>query len=78
MDGTGVIAVEKELNAAAIGLLKMIIRDDHEIVTIIEGNDCPKEVTTNLLAWLSGEKPEIDVEVHNGGQPLYPYYFGIE
>ena len=56
----------------------MIIRDDHEIVTIIEGNDCPKEVTTNLLAWLSGEKPEIDVEVHNGGQPLYPYYFGIE
>ena len=78
LDGTGVIAVEKELNAAAIGLLKMIIRDDHEIVTIIEGNDCPKEVTTNLLAWLSGEKPEIDVEVHNGGQPLYPYYFGIE
>ena len=78
LDGTGVIVVEKELNAAAIGLLKMIIRDDHEIVTIIEGNDCPKEVTTNLLAWLSDEKLEIDVEVHKGGQPLYPYYFGIE
>ena len=66
------------LTEDVIGLLKMIIRDDHEIVTIIEGNDCPKEVTTNLLAWLSVEKPEIDVEVHKCGQPLYPYYFGIE
>ena len=75
---TGVIVARQNLGDAALDLLQTLIGDEHEIVTIIEGQDCPQEVTKDLLAWLSNDKPEIEVEVHSGGQPLYPYYFGIE
>ena len=78
LDKTGVIVTRKSLADASIDLLQTLIGDEHEIVTIIEGKDCPEKVTKDLLAWLSNEKPEIEVEVHSGGQPLYPYYFGIE
>ena len=78
LDRTGVIVARKSLADAAMDLLQTLIGDEHEIVTIIEGEDCPEKVTKDLLAWLSNEKPEIEVEVHSGGQPLYPYYFGIE
>tara|TARA_X000000368_G_scaffold419006_1_gene421436 strand:+ start:8846 stop:10498 length:1653 start_codon:yes stop_codon:yes gene_type:complete len=78
LNRTGVIVARTNLNEAALDLLETLIGDEHEIVTIIEGQDCPDEVTRDLLAWLSNEKPEIEVEVHSGGQPLYPYYFGIE
>ena len=78
LNRTGVIVARANLNEAALDLLETLIGDEHEIVTIIEGQDCPDEVTRDLLAWLSNEKPEIEVEVHSGGQPLYPYYFGIE
>ena len=78
LDRTGVIVARQNLGDAALDLLQTLIGDEHEIVTIIEGQDCPPEVTKDLLAWLSNDKPEIEVEVHSGGQPLYPYYFGIE
>jgi len=78
LDKTGVIVARKSLTEAALDLLQTLIGDEHEIVTIIEGHDCPDKVTKELLVWLSNEKPEIEVEVHSGGQPLYPYYFGIE
>jgi DAK2 domain fusion protein YloV len=78
LDRSGVRAIEKSLNKAALALLQAIVKEDHEILTIIEGQDCPATVTKELVAWLSETKPSIEVEVHNGGQPLYPYYFGIE
>ena len=34
--------------------------------------------TADLEAWLATNHPGIDIEVHEGGQPLYPYYFGLE
>ena len=78
LNRTGVIVARTNRSEAALDRLETLIGDEHEIVTIIEGQDCSDEVTRDLLAWLSNEKPEIEVEVHSGGQPLYPYYFGIE
>jgi dihydroxyacetone kinase-like predicted kinase len=31
-----------------------------------------------VTEFLAEEFPHINVEVHHGGQPLYPYYFGLE
>jgi dihydroxyacetone kinase-like predicted kinase len=61
-----------------MGLLARLVDGDHEIVTIITGLDATAEQTAEIAAWLEGEHPEVDVEVHHGGQPLYPYYFGVE
>jgi dihydroxyacetone kinase-like predicted kinase len=31
-----------------------------------------------VTEWLSEQHPDIAVEVHHGGQPLYPYLIGVE
>jgi len=50
----------------------------HELITIIEGDGSTPANTRRITEFLADEFPSLSVEVHQGGQPLYPYYFGIE
>jgi hypothetical protein len=74
----GIKAVEPEVAAAACRLLDALVTDDHEIVTIIEGEGSSPADTRAITEWLDEHRPEVSAEVHHGGQPLYPYLFGIE
>ena len=49
-----------------------------EIVTVIEGRDATGGHTDAIRAWLEEQRPGVQVEIHRGGQPLYPYLFGVE
>jgi dihydroxyacetone kinase-like predicted kinase len=31
-----------------------------------------------IVRWLADHRPRVTVEIHRGGQPLYPYLFGVE
>jgi DAK2 domain fusion protein YloV len=74
----GIIAIDDDLSGAATTLLDQLVGPEHEIVTIIEGEGATAVVTRHLEVWLHDNRPDCDVEVHHGGQPLYPYLFGIE
>jgi DAK2 domain fusion protein YloV len=74
----GIRAVEETPADAAIALLGQLITDDHEIVTIIEGEGATAGTTRRITEWLAEHHPDATAEVHHGGQPLYPYFFGIE
>ena len=74
----GIRAVEDSMVAAATALLEVILDDDHELLTVIAGEDADHESTGAIEAWIEAHHPEVEVEVHDGGQPLYPYYFGLE
>lgn len=74
----GIRAVEATAAAAAIGLLDSLITDEHEIVTVIEGEGARAGSTRRITEWLSERHVDVVAEVHHGGQPLYPYFFGIE
>ena len=74
----GIKAVEPDLAAAATALLDRLVTDRHEIVTIIEGEGATAGTTRQITEWLDEHRPGVEAEVHNGGQPLYPYLFGIE
>jgi DAK2 domain fusion protein YloV len=74
----GIRAVEGDLADAAVGLLDSIVTEEHEIVTIIEGEGATAGTTRHLTQWLADNRPDAEAEIHHGGQPLYPYYFGIE
>ena len=76
--GDGIVAVAGSLTAAALALLDHLVTADHEIVTVIVGADATRERTSEVLAWLAEQRPNCEVEVHGGGQPLYPYLFGAE
>jgi dihydroxyacetone kinase-like predicted kinase len=74
----GILAVEAQLGDAATVLLEVLVGDAHEIVTIIEGDGASAGFTRHITEWLAEHKPGAAAEVHHGGQPLYPYLFGIE
>ena len=74
----GIRAVQAELADAATVLLEVLVTERHEIVTIIEGEGSSAGATRNITEWLGEHRPEVTAEVHHGGQPLYPYLFGIE
>ncbi len=78
IDRDGIVAVADSVTGAATGLLARLVDGDHEIVTIIVGLDATAEHTAEIEAWLEGEHPDVAVEVHHGGQPLYTYFFGVE
>ncbi|HUA95381.1 MAG TPA: DAK2 domain-containing protein [Acidimicrobiales bacterium] len=75
----GIEVVDPELAGAATALLeKLIDRDHHEIVTVIAGEGSAAASTRRITEWMDQAHPDVGVEVHQGGQPLYPYLFSIE
>ena len=74
----GITAVESEAAAAATALLRAIIDDDHELLTVLTGAEADEAATEAIVGHVSENHPEVEVEVREGGQPLYPYYFGLE
>ena len=78
MTSDGILAVEQTQAAAACRLLELLVTDEHEIVTVIEGEGSTPADTRAITEWLDEHHPGASVEVHHGGQPLYPYLFGIE
>jgi DAK2 domain fusion protein YloV len=74
----GIRAVEATAADAACALLDALVEDSHEIVTVIEGEGANAGDTRRITEWLAENRPGASAEVHHGGQPLYPYLFGIE
>lgn len=75
---SGITTIAATAVDAAVGLLAALLNDEQEIVTIIAGADAAPDDTAKIGAWLEAEHPDIQVELHQGGQPLYAYYFGVE
>ena len=76
--GDGIVAVSGTLDGAVVALLDHLTAPGCEIVTVVEGSDATSGHTDVIHAWLEEHRPGVQVEVHRGGQPLYPYLFGVE
>jgi len=75
---SGIEVVSPVLADAVTGLLSKLVADEHEIVTVIEGDGSSPAITRHVTEWLAERHPAIAAEVHHGGQPLYPYLLSIE
>jgi dihydroxyacetone kinase-like predicted kinase len=58
--------------------LEKMIMDETEIITILVGEDGNYEETNLIVNHIEESHPEIQVEVHQGDQPVYPYFFSSE
>ncbi|EOB7380812.1 fatty acid kinase catalytic subunit FakA [Staphylococcus aureus] len=59
-------------------LLNEMLAEDSEILTVIIGQDAEQEVTDNMINWIEEQYPDVEVEVHEGRQPIYQYFFSVE
>ena len=78
LTGKGVISIAESVSSAANRLFETLITPEHELITIIEGEGATQANTRRITEFLHEKYPDVEVETHPGGQPLYPYLFGIE
>ena len=55
-----------------------MIDDDSEIITIIYGADTNKAAADHVEAAVEKLDDELEVEVHEGDQPVYPFVISVE
>ena len=73
-----IVAVAPDMAKLAEQLMGHMVTDDSEIVTLICGEGSSGTITGRIETWLGEHRPDAELEVHQGGQPLYPYYVGVE
>ncbi len=74
----GIEVVAGNAADAATRLLDRLLTEGSEIVTIIEGLGAKPADTRRVTEWLTEQRPGLAVELHHGGQPLYPYLVAVE
>ena len=55
-----------------------MLSEDSEILTIIAGEDANQQTTNQLVEWIESTYPDVEIENHNGQQPIYQYLFAVE
>lgn len=77
IDGDIKIAA-KQLVEATLETINEMITDDSEIVTLIYGEDGSEEQAEEISKKIEEHYSDIEVEVHPGNQPVYPYLIAVE
>lgn len=77
IDGKIVIS-EPEIYQASLDTLKKMVTEDTEIVTILVGEGGSMKEAEKLAEAISSDFEDLETELHEGGQPVYPYLFSAE
>ncbi|MFD2443482.1 DAK2 domain-containing protein [Bacillus sp. CGMCC 1.16607] len=76
-DGKITVKNKNKLEAAK-SLLKEMLDEDSEILTILQGEDTNDQEVEQLISFIEEDYEDVEVEVHKGMQPLYSFIFAIE
>lgn len=66
------------LKDAAEKVIKDLVSEDAEIVTVIYGEDTTEQAASELVAFIEENYPDVEVELFDGKQGLYPYIISVE
>lgn len=69
---------DKDIEAATLATLTKMITAETEIVTIIIGEDGKQKIADKLAKDIETIGDEIEVEIYQGDQPVYPYLLAAE
>lgn len=67
-----------DLETTSLETIKQMITDESEIITLIYGENSGKDLVDSLVEQLEELYPEIEVETHDGGQPVYQLLISVE
>ena len=77
LNGKHIVTCKEDKVSATIELLKTMIDDDSELVTLIAGNDAHDSETSAIVDYLN-DKYDLEIDVKKGDQPVYSYIIGVE
>lgn len=78
IENSKIVATEEQLLETSQALLAKMLVGGDEIVTILIGEEATEGITESLVGWLNETYPDVEVETHDGGQPIYYYLFSVE
>jgi hypothetical protein len=70
--------VEKDVSKAAYKLTKKLVKGDSSFITILYGSDVTDEAAEALQKQVAAKFSNLDVNLINGGQPVYYYIISVE
>ena len=73
-----ILSVGKDIEETTIDMLSQLIDDDSELISVYYGEDVSSEQVDSLTAKIEETYPDLDLEVHSGGQPIYYYFVSVE
>ena len=74
----GILAVGQGIEDITVETLKEMVDEDTEIISIYYGADVTEEDAEQLCERLEELYPDFDVEINQGGQPIYYYVVSVE
>ncbi len=78
LNGDDIVLSTKDIKKAVNALVDDMVDEDSELLTLYFGEDVKREDAEKIAKKLGKKYPDIDIEVHNGGQPLYYYIVSVE
>jgi len=73
-----IVNTAADVKTAAIEMVKQMLDEDSEIATILYGVDGDKETAEAIKEAILAVDDELDVQIYDGGQPVYPYLISVE
>lgn len=67
-----------DMEKVIFDLLKRLVQDPDGVITVYFGQDVTEDDALALADRIGDAYPECDVDIYNGGQPLYYYIFSVE
>ncbi len=77
VDGN-IVVTNPDRKEAAIEMVRAMLDEDSEVVTIIYGEDGNKEEAEAIETAVSELDEDLEIEIHEGNQPVYPYLISVE
>lgn len=74
----GILAVGRSVEETTKELLGRLVDEDSELISLYYGEEVKEEDAQRLIAEIEGIYPDVDVDAHYGGQPIYYYVLGVE
>ena len=75
---SGILSVTKDIALATMELIEALMDEDSELISIYYGEDISDEDAEELAGQIEEKYPDVDVELQEGGQPIYYYVLSVE
>lgn len=75
---SGILSVGQDLKETTLEMLDEMIDEDSAIVSIYYGSDSSMENAEELSACIEEKYPDVEIEINDGGQPIYYYVISVE
>ena len=75
---SGILSVGVDMSDVTFDMLNKMMNDDLELISIYYGDDVKESDAEDLKKRISDKYPQCDVELQNGGQPIYYYVISAE